>query len=63
MQDRIGSFAIGKEFDALIITTRGGAAFDIFEGDSDLDAFEKFVNLGDDRNIKAVFVQGRQLIA
>ncbi len=57
-QDLVGSFAVGKQFDALLVDTAGGAAFDCYEGDSMEDRFQKFINLGDDRNIRAVWVQG-----
>ena len=58
LQDQVGSFEVGKDFDALMIDASSGAAFDIFPSDSLLDTFEKFVNLGDDRCIRAVWVQG-----
>ncbi|KAG2454759.1 hypothetical protein HYH02_000594 [Chlamydomonas schloesseri] len=62
MEDRVGTFAVGKEFDALLVdTTLGGTAgpFDVFEGEDDLQRFEKFINLGDDRNLLEVYVQGK----
>jgi guanine deaminase len=58
VQDVIGSFQVGKEFDALLVDACDGATFDLFEGDSAEDAFQKFMTLGDDRNIRAVWVQG-----
>lgn len=33
-------------------------SFDVFEPDSMLDRFEKFIHLGDDRNVRAVWIQG-----
>lgn len=62
MEDRVGTFAVGKEFDALLVdTSLGGTAgpFDVFEGEDDLQRFEKFINLGDDRNLLEVYVQVR----
>ena len=58
LQDQLGSFEVGKDFDALMIDASSGTTFDIFSADSLLDTFEKFVNLGDDRCIRAVWVQG-----
>ena len=54
----VGSFEVGKEFDAIMVDTGQGASFDVFPSDSEFDGFEKFVNLGDDRNINAVWIQG-----
>ena len=58
LQNQVGSFEIGKDFDALMIDASSGNTFDIFPSDSLLEIFEKFVNLGDDRCIRAVWVQG-----
>ncbi len=58
--DRVGTFELGKEFDALLVdTSLGGTAgpFDAFAGEDDDQRFEKFINLGDDRNIVEVYVQ------
>jgi guanine deaminase len=59
LADRIGSFAVGKDFDALLVDTEGAAAFDISQWDTMEDRFQKFINLGDDRNILGVWVAGR----
>ncbi|GLC37407.1 hypothetical protein PLESTM_000580300 [Pleodorina starrii] len=61
MADRVGTFEVGKEFDALLVDTNlGGTSgpFDVFEGEDDDQRFEKFINLGDDRNLIEVYVQG-----
>jgi len=58
LQDVVGSFKVGKEFDAIMVDTKQGDTFDVFPSNSVLDGFEKFVNLGDDRNIRAVWIQG-----
>eukprot|EP01027_Heterolobosea_sp_BB2_P023996 GEZU01036096.1.p1 GENE.GEZU01036096.1~~GEZU01036096.1.p1 ORF type:complete len:475 (-),score=161.78 GEZU01036096.1:23-1447(-) len=66
--DRIGNFVPGKEFDALIVDPNGAdghggnSPFDVFEDDDTLDVFQKFLYLGDDRNIAAAYVQGRQVL-
>lgn len=58
MQDTVGSFEVGKEFDAIMVDTDHSESYDVFPTDSALDKFEKFANLGDDRNIRAVWIQG-----
>ena len=61
MQDKVGSLEIDKQFDALLVDCSNGATFDCFEGDTELDAFEKFLNLGDDRNVSQVWVKGARI--
>jgi guanine deaminase len=73
LEDRIGSFAPGKAFDALLVSARGDAGNSGLWG-ADLDEelhvrldkrkeldvwLERFLFTGDDRNIKRVYVQGR----
>eukprot|EP00559_Dactyliosolen_fragilissimus_P003043 CAMPEP_0184865376 /NCGR_PEP_ID=MMETSP0580-20130426/17872_1 /TAXON_ID=1118495 /ORGANISM="Dactyliosolen fragilissimus" /LENGTH=427 /DNA_ID=CAMNT_0027364549 /DNA_START=119 /DNA_END=1399 /DNA_ORIENTATION=+ len=53
LEDKIGSFAIGKSFDALVIDPT--AQIDIFPRDTLDDVFQKFINLGDSRNMKSVW--------
>jgi guanine deaminase len=60
LSEKIGTFELGMELDALILTPSSNV--DIFETDSTADVFQKILNLGDDRNIKRVFVQGRQVM-
>ncbi|CAH2095405.1 unnamed protein product [Euphydryas editha] len=65
LNDKIGSFEVGKDFDALVI--------DLYSKDSPIDKYDsslaqeqeamlervqKFVYLGDDRNIVQVYVKG-----
>lgn len=38
-----------------------GGALQVFKSDSLEDVVQKFVNLGDDRHMVKVFVQGRQV--
>ena len=63
LDDSLGSFAVGKQFDAIIVD-RDAGVYDSFS-EAVLDAtplpsdFERFVNLGDDRNVHTVFVRGR----
>eukprot|EP00933_Yihiella_yeosuensis_P008303 TRINITY_DN113678_c0_g1_i2.p1 TRINITY_DN113678_c0_g1~~TRINITY_DN113678_c0_g1_i2.p1 ORF type:complete len:363 (-),score=70.33 TRINITY_DN113678_c0_g1_i2:93-1181(-) len=61
LERKIGSFAIGKEFDALIVDVRSeDSGVDTFPEDSEDDLLQKFLHIGDDRNIIQVFVQGRE---
>ncbi|CAF1183883.1 unnamed protein product [Adineta ricciae] len=58
----IGSFEIGKEFDALLVDcNKDDQAFDYWSEDESDIIFEKWVNAGDDRNIVGVWVQGRKV--
>ena len=59
LEKTCGALEPGKAFDALRIETRNAAAFDVFPADTTMDAFQKFINLGDDRNIKTVWVGGK----
>lgn len=63
LSDKVGTFAVGKEFDALKITTAEGDRVSTLVEDVDTiaDIFEKFLMTGDDRNIASVYVQGRSV--
>ena len=57
LQDKIGNFAVGRRFDALICNFN-----DILsEGLDDQSKFEKFIMLGSQQNIGQVFVDGRKV--
>lgn len=67
----VGNFAVGKDFDALLVDV-GVQPLDVFpiptEGGSVRDSVQellklvqKFVYVGDDRNISKVFVAGKQV--
>jgi guanine deaminase len=63
LQDHLGSFGPGKQFDAILVSS-APPVYDIFpeaqRGPSSLKTdFERFVNLGDDRNVRKVYVRGR----
>lgn len=61
LQDTVGSFAVGKEFDAAWIKTTGphrGIMTTVWPEDGLETIFEKFIMTGDDRNIDRVFVRG-----
>ncbi|CAG8457204.1 4531_t:CDS:2 [Ambispora gerdemannii] len=67
LENVIGNFQVGKEFDALLVDTVtpvDPAPFKVFEGIDDSDVlrmFEKFMFLGDERNLRAVYVKGRMV--
>lgn len=71
MDDKIGNFLVGKDFDALLIDTYAGVT-DKFDLPKTLTAgltaeekfqqlLQKFIYVGDDRNIIKAFVMGRQV--
>ncbi|KAK8731840.1 hypothetical protein OTU49_007293 [Cherax quadricarinatus] len=63
MEDRIGNFEIGKEFDSLLIDFEvPRSPLDIFDKDTLEDKIHKFLYNGDDRNIVQVYVAGRCVI-
>ncbi|EAW06699.1 putative guanine deaminase [Aspergillus clavatus NRRL 1] len=59
LEDKVGSFAVGKEFDALEIVAEGGVMTPVEDDDSIEIVLEKFLMTGDDRNIAKVYVRGR----
>ncbi|XP_014396717.1 PREDICTED: guanine deaminase [Myotis brandtii] len=64
LDKEIGNFEVGKEFDALLINPKASdSPIDLFSGDFVGDAFiQKFLYLGDDRNIEEVYVGGKQVV-
>lgn len=56
--DKIGSFDIGKDFDALVIDFHSKNATSA----SVLDRFQQFLFLGDDRAISEIFVKGKPIL-
>lgn len=65
LEDKTGSFVVGKEFDAQHIRTINGmeshASTMIEDSDDSRMLFEKFLMSGDDRNIEAVWVRGKEV--
>eukprot|EP00057_Strongylocentrotus_purpuratus_P003807 XP_003727405.1 PREDICTED: guanine deaminase [Strongylocentrotus purpuratus] len=66
IEDTVGNFEVGKEFDALLVTMdTEDSPFEIFENaayeDSLEDMVQKFFFRGDDRNIEEVYVCGRKV--
>ncbi|XP_004713873.1 guanine deaminase [Echinops telfairi] len=67
LDSEIGNFDVGKEFDALLINPKASdSPIDLFYGDFAGDVSEaviqKFLYLGDDRNIEEVYVGGKQVV-
>lgn len=64
LEDQIGNFQVGKDFDAVWVKTTSGlksAMTPVEPSDPLRTQFEKFVLTGDDRNIAHVFVRGRRV--
>ncbi|XP_034243164.1 guanine deaminase isoform X2 [Thrips palmi] len=59
MDNIVGNFAVGKEFDALLVSVPDP---DLHVGPlNSLQLLQKFIYCGSERNIKEVYVQGRQV--
>lgn len=63
LEDKVGNFAVGKDFDACLISTLvDDQIMTLVEPEDSLRVvFDKFIMTGDDRNIRRVFVRGRQV--
>lgn len=59
--DLVGSFAMGKACDVVLVDVSKGGTLCPDKHDSFEDLFQKFVNLGDDRHIASVWVHGRKI--
>ena len=63
MGDVVGNFLPGKKLDALVVdVARADGPIDTFGREDLLEKFQKFLFLGDDRNIIHVYVDGRKVI-
>jgi len=66
IHNEVGSFEVGKKFDAIHIDLTRGNNIDLFQGLKSVDNneltdqedFERFILLGDSRNIANVYVNG-----
>lgn len=59
IDNKVGNFLVGKEFDALVINPFvPDSPFDVYDTDDISDIFQKFLFCGDDRNIVEVYVSG-----
>ena len=65
LQDHLGNFVVGKQFDAFVFALRHERNGNIpkFPQDTLEDIFQKLCNLGDDRNVIRVFVAGQEVTA
>ncbi|OQR82940.1 guanine deaminase [Achlya hypogyna] len=62
LEDKVGNFVPGKELDMLVVDlTADDSPVDEYEHDDALHRFQKFLFVGDDRNITDVYVRGRQV--
>ncbi|KAJ4415858.1 hypothetical protein N0V82_007118 [Gnomoniopsis sp. IMI 355080] len=63
LEGKVGNFAVGKEFDACLVSTLvEDQVMTMVEPEDTLQVvFEKFAMTGDDRNIAQVFVRGRRV--
>ncbi|ORX89716.1 guanine deaminase-like protein [Basidiobolus meristosporus CBS 931.73] len=60
LEERIGNFMVGKQFDALLIDpSKPESNFRLYSHDDFYTTFEKFIHIGDDRNISRVYIDGR----
>jgi len=58
----VGNFEVGKEFDALHVDLSSvSSPIDLFPGEDLFQIVQKFILLGDDRNIVQVYVQGKKV--
>ncbi|KAM4616053.1 guanine deaminase [Polymixia lowei] len=63
MDDRTGNFEVGKDFDALRVNVAvPDGPIDLMQSEGPRILLEKFLNLGDDRNIVEVHVAGRKVV-
>ncbi|XP_044740578.1 guanine deaminase-like [Chrysoperla carnea] len=65
IDDRVGNFKVGKEFDALLIdldSENTPIDLHLLQDYTSSELLQKFIYLGDDRNINQVFVAGRCVV-
>ncbi|KAI9468876.1 MAG: guanine deaminase [Benjaminiella poitrasii] len=60
LEEKIGSFEVGKAFDALWIDLEGGSV-DLMGGESMVQKVQKFLFNGSSENLMHVYVQGRRV--
>eukprot|EP00128_Syssomonas_multiformis_P000886 Colp12_sorted_trinity150504_noHs@21336 len=62
LDDTIGNFLPGKDFDALLVDANvDNTPIDIFDEDTTEDIISKFLMVGDDRNVSEIFVAGKKV--
>ncbi|CAN9513363.1 unnamed protein product [Ophioblennius macclurei] len=63
LDEQTGNFQVGKDFDALRVNVAApGGPIDLIQPEKPKILLEKFLNLGDDRNIVEVFVAGKKVV-
>lgn len=63
MDKVVGSLEIGKKLDILVVDVeKPGTAVDCFGDEDVLEKMQKWIFLGDDRNIRAVYVDGKMVL-
>jgi guanine deaminase len=60
IEQQVGNFSIGKDFDALLIDMNGGPS-ELVKDYSTEEIVQKFVYLADDRNVTGVYVAGAKV--
>ena len=64
VENLTGNLSPGSLFDALVIDPdTKGSPIDLYEGDTALEAFQKWLQLGDDRNTASIYVHGKHVYA
>ena len=60
MGEVVGNFAVGKKLDCIVVDVNAeDSPIDAFGEESVYNLFEKFVYIGDDRNIAHIYVDGK----
>jgi guanine deaminase len=75
LEEKIGNFKVGKQFDAIVVDTSfsmtkpmlmdntdPAPGMDVFEHDDHWAIFEKFIYLGDDRQMTKIYVDGEPVV-
>ncbi|KAM9859002.1 guanine deaminase [Aulostomus maculatus] len=63
LDDQTGNFEVGKDFDAVRVNVAApDGPIDLIQCEGPKILLEKFLNLGDDRNIVEVYVAGRKVV-
>ncbi|CAM0136039.1 hypothetical protein VKS41_005576 [Umbelopsis sp. WA50703] len=61
MEDKIGNFRVGKDFDALVCDTSDDTSVRLFRHDTPWDMLQKFIFMADERCLAHVYVKGRRV--
>jgi len=62
MGDVVGNFKVGKVMDCLVVDTDcKDSPIDVFDHEGMIEKFQKFLFLGDDRNIQSIYVHGNKV--